>query len=286
MNILSIQSHVSYGHVGHAAATFPLQRLGYEVWPVPTVIFSNHLGYGVKRGRVVSAAEAEALIDGLEDIGALATCDAVLSGYLGDKALGGVVLRAVEKVRAHRGTAIFCCDPVMGDVDEGLYVNADIPDFVRREMVPAADILTPNIFELEHLTGRRIGHLNDAIAAARVLLGLGPKLILVTSAPGPDGPEKQISMLAITATDAWVVSTPFFENLPATVKGTGDMVAALFLGHYLRSGDCGTALAKTAAAVHGVLAKTVAAGARELQIIEAQEMLLGERAAFLASAVQ
>ncbi|MHA1564077.1 MAG: pyridoxal kinase PdxY [Alphaproteobacteria bacterium] len=286
MNILSIQSHVSYGHVGHAAATFPLQRLGYEVWPVPTVIFSNHLGYGVKRGRVVSAPEAEALIEGLEDIGALATCDAVLSGYLGDKALGGVVLRAVEKVRAHRPQTIFCCDPVMGDVDEGLYVNADIPDFVRQELVPAADILTPNIFELEHLTGQRIGSLSDATAAARVLLDRGPKLILVTSVPGPDGPEPQISMLAITATEAWLVSTPYFENLPATVKGTGDMVAALFLGHYLRAGDGATALAKTAAAVHGVLAQTVATGAGELQIIEAQEALLGDGALFSTTAVR
>ena len=286
MNILSIQSHVSYGHVGHAAATFPLQRLGYEVWPVPTVIFSNHLGYGVKRGRVVSAEEAAALIEGLEDIGALAECDAVLSGYLGDKALGGVVLGAVEKVRAHRPQAIFCCDPVMGDVDEGLYVQADIPEFVRQEMVPVADILTPNIFELEHLTGQRIESLSDAKEAARLLLGRGPKLVLVTSVPGPDGPEQQISMLAITAKEAWLVSTPFFDNLPATVKGTGDIVAALFLGHYLRSGDGSTALAKTAAAVHGVLAATVAAGARELRIIEAQDALLGDGALFSTNAVR
>lgn len=275
MNILSIQSHVAYGHVGHAAANFPLQRLGYEVWPVPTVVFSNHLGYGVKRGRVVSAAEAADLIEGLDDIGALATCDGVLSGYLGDKALGGVVLGAVEKVRAHRPEAVFCCDPVMGDVDEGLYVNADIPEYVRREMVPAADLLTPNIFELEQLTGQRIGDLADATAAARELLALGPKLILVTSVPGEDEPERQISMLAITAREAWLVSTPHMDLAP-TVKGTGDMVAALFLGHYLGAGDEAAALSKTAAAVHGVLAETVRSGARELQIVEAQDKLLGD----------
>ncbi len=282
MNILSIQSHVAYGHVGHAASTFPLQRLGHEVWQVPTVVFSNHLGYGAKRGRVVTAAEAEVLVDGLDEVGALAACDAVLSGYLGDKALGATVLRAVEKVREHRPGAIFCCDPVMGDVDEGLYVNADIPDYVRREMVPAADLLTPNIFELAQLTGQRIGDMSDAAAAARGLLELGPKLILVTSVPGEDEPERQISMLAITATEAWLVSTPHMMLAP-TVKGTGDMVAALFLGHYLGAATAGQALSKTAAAVHGVLAETVRTGARELLIVEAQEKLLGDQTLFPAT---
>ena len=97
MNILSIQSHVAYGHVGNAAAVFPMQRLGHEVWPIHTVQFSNHPGYGGFRGASFDAALIDACVEGIAERGALARCDAVLSGYLGGAETGDAILRAVAR---------------------------------------------------------------------------------------------------------------------------------------------------------------------------------------------
>ena len=105
MNILSIQSHVAYGHVGNAAATFPLQRIGVEVWPVHTVQFSNHTGYGEWRGPLLSAADIADVITGIEERGVMGRCDAVLSGYQGGEDVGAVILDAVAKVRRHNPRA-------------------------------------------------------------------------------------------------------------------------------------------------------------------------------------
>ncbi len=181
MNILSIQSHVAYGHVGNAAAVFPLQRLGFEVWPVNTVQFSNHTGYSGWTGQVFEAGHIAELIQGLGDRGVLAGCDGVLSGYLGGAALGATVLDAVARVRAGNPDAVYCCDPVMGDIGRGLFVAPDIPGFLRARALPAADLVTPNLFELEQLTGARVASLEDAVAVARGAVALGPTVVLVTS---------------------------------------------------------------------------------------------------------
>ena len=131
MNVLSIQSSVAYGHVGNNAAVFPLQRLGFSVWPVNTVHFSNHTGYGDWRGFVLPAEDVADVIQGIEDRGVLSECDAVLSGYVGDASVGQVVLDAVARVKAANPRAIYCCDPVMGDADRGFFVRPGIPGFMR-----------------------------------------------------------------------------------------------------------------------------------------------------------
>ena len=120
---MSIQSSVAYGYVGNSAAVFPLQRLGHEVWPVLTVHFSNHTGYGAWRGPLLDPADVREVVAGIEDRGVLEHCDAVLSGYQGDPAVGGVILEAVEKVKAANPHAVYCCDPVMGDVGRGMFVR-------------------------------------------------------------------------------------------------------------------------------------------------------------------
>src|SRR3954466_12512370 len=154
MNILSIQSHVAYGHVGNAAATFPLQRIGIEVWPVHTVQFSNHTGYGAWTGRVFEAGLITELVDGITARGVLGRCDGVLSGYMGSAEIGAVILDAVARVKAANPRARYCCDPGIGDVGRGVFVQPGIAEFMRQHAVPAADIVTPNHFELDHLTGR------------------------------------------------------------------------------------------------------------------------------------
>jgi pyridoxine kinase len=266
--ILSIQSAVAYGHVGNSAAVFPLQRLGFEVWPVDTVQFSNHTGYGAWRGRAWDAAAIGEVIRGMGERGVLPQCEAVLSGYLGDVALGEVVLEAVVAVKAANSTALYCCDPVIGDDHSGVFVGPEIPAFFRDRAVAAADILTPNRFELALLSGREIAGVADALAAAAALRARGPRLILVTSLPGEGAGE--IAMLAAGAHGAWLVVTP---RLPHVFNGAGDLTAAVFIAQYLRSGDAAAALAATAGCVYAVLAETLRRAEPELSIIAAQAAL-------------
>jgi pyridoxine kinase len=266
--ILSIQSAVAYGHVGNSAAVFPLQRLGFEVWPVDTVQFSNHTGYGVWRGRAWDAASIGEVIRGIGERGAFRQCDAVLSGYLGDVALGEVVLDAVAAVKAANPRALYGCDPVIGDDHSGIFVGPEIPAFFRDRAVTAADILTPNRFELALLSGREIAGVADALAASAALRARGPRLILVTSLPGENAGE--IAMLAASADGAWLAATP---RLPHVFNGAGDLTAAVFLAQFLRRGDTADALAATAASVYAVLAETLHRAEPELAIIAGQAAL-------------
>lgn len=267
--ILSIQSWVAYGHVGNAAAVFPLQRLGFEVWPVNTVQFSNHPGYGAWRGEVFSPHSVGAVIEGIADRGVLTQCRAVLSGYLGDPALGPVVLDAVARVKAANPDAIWCCDPVIGDTAAGIYVRPGIPEFFRDQALARADLLTPNRFEAEYLTGRGIETLEQALAACADLRRCGPRIVLLTSL-GLGDPGARIGMLAAGPEGSWLVETPL---LPLTPSGAGDTVAALFLGNWLRSADLAASLEATAGAIHAVLRQTLASGERELQLVAAQAAL-------------
>ena len=200
MNILSIQSWVAYGHVGNASAVFPLQRLGAEVWAVNTVQFSNHTGYGSWRGQVFGAELVQYLVQGIEDRGALPGCDAVLSGYMGDAAIGEAVLGAAAKVKAANPAALYCCDPVIGDVGRGVFVRPGIPEFMRDRAVPAADLITPNQFELENLTGLPVTTLAEAKAAVAALQATmaasGPRAVLVTSLQVAETPADRIELLA------------------------------------------------------------------------------------------
>ena len=276
MRFLSLQSHVAYGYVGNRAATFPLQRLGHEVWAVNTVEFSNHTGYGAWKGRTASAEQVADIVHGIEALGLLGKCDALLTGYVGDAALGGVVLDTVAKVRAANPKAVWCCDPVLGDIDTGIYVKPGIDSFFRDRALPLADLITPNHFELEHLTQRTVETLDEAVAAARSLLGSsrlgGPRLALVTSFRHK-GHAEQIEMLAVTRDAAWRIVTPLiaFEIMP---NGTGDAVAALFTAHWLASGDIAQALGQSTSSIYAVLEATRAMGERELQLIAAQDRLI------------
>jgi pyridoxine kinase len=254
--------------------------LGHEVWAVNTVEFSNHTGYGAWKGRTASAEQVADIVHGIEALGMLATCDAVLTGYVGDAALGDVVLDTVHKVRKANPRAVWCCDPVLGDIDTGIYVKPGIDTFFKDRALPLADLITPNHFELEHLTGRKVGTLDEAVAAARGLLD-GPRLALVTSFLRAGAANEQVEMLAVTADAAWRIVTPLiaFEIMP---NGTGDAVAALFTAHWLESGDIASALGKAASSIWAVLDATRAMGERELQLVAAQDRLVSPARRFAA----
>ncbi len=276
VKILSIQSHVAYGHAGNSAAVFPLQRLGHEVYPVLTVTFSNHTGYGSTRGPLIAPGDVAEVINGVDERGAFPNIDAVLSGYLGAEPVADVVLDAVSRVKAANPAAIYCCDPVMGDVGRGFFVREGIPQFLRDAVVPHADILTPNQFELEFLVGRTVATRDDLLAAADELRAKGPGVVLVTSVLVDDTPDGVISMACVTDDGAWLVSTPL---LPMTVRGGGDVTAAVFLAHYLTDGPK-VALARTAATMYAVLEKTYARGSEEMLLIEAQDAIANPRETF------
>jgi pyridoxine kinase len=278
MPILSVQSHVCFGYVGNRAAAFPLQRLGFDVWAVNTVQFSNHTGYGAWRGEVSAPAQVAGLIEGVLQRAAPGDCEAVLSGYLGSAELGEAIVSAVERLRRAE-PVLYCCDPVMGDVGRGVFVGSEIPAFMAARAVPAADILTPNLFELELLTGRTVTTLADAIEAARRLIALGPRLVLVTSLRHADTPADRIELLAVEAARAWRVSTPYVTLEPPR-GGLGDATTALFLAHYLKTGAADAALAATAAAVHELVLATAAKPGRELALIEAQDRIVAPRRTF------
>ena len=275
--ILSIQSSVAYGHVGNSAVTFPLMRMGVEVWPVITVHFSNHTGYGAWRGPLLSAADLRDVVQGIDERGVLGDVDAVLSGYQGGEDIGAMILDAVALVKQRNPAAIYCCDPVLGDEDGGLYVRPGIPELMRQQVLPAAQIITPNQFELASLTGLPVSTMAELLSAADAARSIGPDVVLVTSVVRRDGPPGTIDMAAVNAAGAWLVTTP---RLPQIFTGSGDVTAATFLASLLSSYDVPQAMAHTAAVIYGLLEVTAASGRAELALIAAQDEFVHPSHAF------
>jgi pyridoxine kinase len=270
VKILSIQSSVAYGHVGNSAATFPLQRLGHEVWPVLTVHFSNHTGYGAWRGPLLAPSDVADVIAGIAERGVLGQAGAVLSGYQGDPAVGAVILDAVAQVRTANADAIYCCDPVMGDVGRGMFVKPGIPEFMRDEVVPSADIITPNHFELDFLAGRQTTTLDEVLAAVDLVRDRGPRDVLVTSVLHAESAADTLDVVAVSDEGAWAVTTPL---LPISPNGCGDVTAALYLAHLTETGSPATAVERTTSSVFAILEATLAAGTREIQLVAAQDAI-------------
>lgn len=272
--ILSIQSWVATGHVGNAAAIFPLQRLGAEVWAIHTVQFSNHPGQGPFTGQIYPGANTAALIDGIEARGLLPACDALLSGYMGDAETGHAIIHAADRLRTANPNALFCCDPVIGDTGRGIYVRPTIPSLIHNHLVPRADILTPNLFELEYLTS----HPCPTLAATRTAIATlqsrmpphRPGIVLVTSLALPETPALHLDLLAADRTAVWRLRVP---RLPITPNGAGDAIAALFLLHILRTNSVPDALANSASAIAAILRRTAAANAPDLLLVQAQDEL-------------
>ena len=273
-HVISIQSHVAYGYVGNRAAVFPLQRLGLEVTAINTVQFSNHTGYGAFTGDVFSPDHLRNVLDGVESLVGLDGVDAVLSGYMGDEGIGRAVLDSVDRVKQANPEALYCCDPVMGDIGRGFFVREGIPEWMRDHAIARADIVTPNQFELAFLAGRQIDTLEDALDAAAALRAKGPKVVLITSLEVAGDDEGHIGMLVDAESGSWRIATPKVDfTIPP--NGAGDFTAAMFLAQSLRAGltDEGPAraLERTAAAVQMLFEHTRRAGTRELAVIAAQQ---------------
>jgi len=269
--ILSIQSSVAYGHVGNSAAAFTLMRMGVETMPVLTVHYSNTTAYGSWKGPNLAADDVMAVVTGIDERGVLNTVDGVLSGFQGSQEMGNTILQAVALVKSRNPAAVYCCDPVMGDVGRGMYVAPGVPEFLRDQVIPHADIATPNQYELDFLTGRTTTTLANLLEAVDALIGLGPRTVLVTSVEAAEIPAGSVSMVAATRDEAWLVSTPYIDQV---FTGSGDVTSAAFFAHLLQSGRLDVALKRTADIVYSLLEATAQTGRRELALVPAQDQLV------------
>ncbi|MCL2783957.1 MAG: pyridoxal kinase PdxY [Propionibacteriaceae bacterium] len=275
--LLSIQSSVAYGHVGNSAAAFTLMRMGVETYPVLTVHYSNTTSYGSWKGPVLSAQDVMDVITGIDERGALSGVDGILSGFQGSEVMGETILSAVALVKQRNPKAVYCCDPVMGDVGRGMYVAPGIPEFLRDRVVPNADIVTPNQYELDFITNRTTTSLTDVLAAIDAVIAQGPRTVLVTSAIADDAPANSISMVAATKDEAWLVSTPLIDQV---FTGSGDMTTAVFFAQLLETGRLDSALKTTADVVYSVLYATAQSGRRELALVQAQDQIVNPSFSF------
>jgi pyridoxine kinase len=272
MSVISIQSQVAYGHVGNSAAVFPIQMHGIDVVAVPTTLLSNRPGYPTVRGRVLDAELVADLLLGIEERGAVDTAQMILSGYLGSPGIAAVVADFVARAKARNPKLTYCCDPVLGDRDRGLFVHADIPPLVRDLLCPLADIITPTHFEFEWLCGTKAATIDQVLKAARAFMARGT--VVVTSAELADTPEGEIETLAVERAKegfkAFRVRTP---KLPISPNGTGDLFAALLVATRVRGADTPDALSHAASAIFAVLERTAASGTEEMRIVESAEWL-------------
>ena len=282
MTVISIQSQVAYGHVGNSAAVFPLQMHGIDVVAVPTTLLSNRPGYPTLRGRVLEAQLVADLLLGIEERGAVDTCQMILSGYLGSAEIAAVVADFVARARDRNPTIIYCCDPVLGDRDRGLFVQAEIPPLMRDLLCPLADIITPNHFEFEWLCGAKATTVEEVIDAGQALMVRGPSTVVITSTELSDTPDGEIETLAVERSQSWRVRTP---RLSINPSGTGDLFAALFAAARVQGADTKDALGHAASAIFAVLERTAISGTEEMRIVESAEQLVHPQRRFDATAI-
>jgi pyridoxine kinase len=264
-NVLSIQSHVVFGHAGNGAAEFPMRRLGVNVWPLNTVQFSNHTQYGHWSGSAIDASQMEDLVEGIGAIGMLPRCDAVLSGYLGTPEQAQSVVEIVTAVKAANPRAWYFCDPVMGAAS-GCKVEPGIQEFLVRTMPAVADAMAPNQIET----------LEEAVTACREVIARGPKLMLVKHLLDRNSPADRFNMLVVTDREAWMAQRPLYPFARQPV-GVGDLTSAVFVARTLLGDSVRAAFEHTVAAVNAVVKATWQAGRYELELVAAQNEIAQPR---------
>ena len=247
-----------------------------------TVQYSSHVGYAGWRGHAFDAAMIDDCLSGLEAIGVLPRCAGLLTGYLGKAEIGEAALRARERILAANGAAAYACDPVIGDVGPGIYVAAGVGEFFRDRALPFATIATPNAFELEWLTGEKVNNLQAARRALAALRARGTRIVVTTSLHLDDTPAGALDVLAGDEAGFWRVRTP---NLPISVNGSGDLFAALFFHHWLKTHDTRDALSRATSSVHAIVKATLDSGSGELSLIAAQEEFTSPSQLFAAETV-
>ena len=273
-NILSIQSHVVFGHAGNSAAEFPMRRMGVNVWSLNTVPFSNHTQYGKWTGCVMPASHLTEIAQGIADIDQLKHCDAVLSGYIGSPEQGSHILEIVRQVKQANPHAWYFCDPVMGHPEKGCIVAPGVAEFHCQQALPCSDMIAPNLLELELLSQRTVVNVDQAVSAARELITKGPKVVLVKHLSRAGYHPDCFEMLLVTADEVWHISRPLVDFGSRQPVGVGDLTSGLLLVNLLKGEALDKALEHVTAAVYEVMLTTQAMGQYELQVVAAQDRIV------------
>ncbi|XP_072470927.1 pyridoxal kinase [Notamacropus eugenii] len=265
--VLSIQSHVVRGYVGNRAATFPLQVLGFEIDTVNSVQFSNHTGYPYWKGQVLNSNELHELYEGLK-LNNVNKYDYVLTGYTRDKSFLAMVVDIIQELKQQNSNLVYVCDPVMGDKWNGegsMYVPADLLPVYKEKVVPVADIITPNQFEAELLTGKNISTQEEALEVMDILHSMGPETVVITSSdlPASSGNNYLIALGSQRKKkpDGTKVTERIkmeIQKVDAVFVGTGDLFAAMLLAWTRKHpNNFKVACEKTVSAMHHVLQRTI-----------------------------
>jgi pyridoxine kinase len=255
VDIVSIQSQVVYGYVGNNAAMPVFRRAGLRAIAVPTVLLSNTPHYPTLHGGAVPLDWFEGLLKGLDERGVTKVARAVVCGYLGQPGQADLLARWLPALRAARPDVRVHIDPVMGDRNDGLYVNEGLVAQYRSLLVPLADGMTPNHFELELLVGRALSTMDEVVVAARELIALGPQWIVVTSAAPMAAEPGTLQLAVVTRDNVSVVTHPEIA-IPPSVHGTGDVFMASVTAKLLTGQDLPGAVREAAALVTATLVRT------------------------------
>ncbi|XP_061578998.1 pyridoxal kinase-like [Cololabis saira] len=261
--VLSIQSHVVRGYVGNKSALFPLQVLGFEVDSINSVQFSNHTGYAQWKGQVLTAEELNVLYEGLK-LNQVNNYDYILTGYSRDISFLEKVVSIIQELKKANPSLVYVCDPVMGD-HGAMYVPENLLPVYKTQVVAMADILTPNQYEAEMLTGRKINTKDDAIEVLDLLHEMGPETVVLTSTDLLSGNGDQFLVVLgsqkIMKPDGTTSSLKICLDIPkfdAVFVGTGDLFAAMLLAWTHRHPeDLKVACEKTVSVMHHVIKRTV-----------------------------
>lgn len=259
--ILSIQSHVAYGYVGNKAATFPLQSMGYDVWPVNTVQFSNHTGYGKWRGEIFTREHIREVIQGIEELDMLGQCSAILSGYMGSSEICHEVLATVQRFKSKNPNILYLCDPVIGN--NQCFVKPEVLAFFKNSL--KADIITPNQLEAETFSGIKIQNSVDLKRVAEYFHSLNTKIVIITGIKTQDLDSNNLYVFVSYDKKYYIIKTKAY-NFKFSPNGTGDLFSALFLGNYLINNNALESLRKTVYFMQLVMHNTFLQQSRELLV--------------------
>ncbi len=280
-HILSIQSHVVFGYAGNKAATFPMQLLGIDVWALNTVQFSNHTQYGRWKGMVLPQGQIREVVQGLLDIDSLKLCDAVLSGYIGSAEQVQDIINVVREVKKANPNALYLCDPVMGHPEKGCIVATGVKEALCQLAIPEADILAPNLVELQVISGHNVDNFEQAIIAVKAILAKGIKKVLVKHLSHVGKEEDSFEMLLGTTEGIWHIVRPLYPFKLQPV-GVGDLTSGIFLANLLNGKSDIEAFEHTANAVNEVMKLTSRSGLYELQIVAARNEILNPNCRYKA----
>eukprot|EP00731_Ephydatia_muelleri_P031927 Em0023g434a len=250
--VLSIQSHVVHGYVGNNAATFPLQVLGFDVDAINSVQFSNHSGYKhfLGHGQVLTSKELEQLATGLRNNGLLASYSHVLTGYIREKTFLEQVHSLVEELKRAGQGIYYVCDPVLGD-NRTMYVPKELLPVYQGKLLPLADLITPNQYEAEWLSGITIESESDGWEAIDALLQLGVGTVIITSVQL----KCHSSLLLLAKSRQGEVVKLEIPNIEAPFTGSGDLFTALLLARI--NEGLQVACEKAVACTHAILRRTL-----------------------------